>query len=538
MSDLGITKNNQDNIELLRRRTEELQVLVQVAQLIHVVDLDYVLSHTLQLMTNVSGANKGSLFLLDSQQKPFQRFLTQRHMSPEITRQVARDVVEKGLAGWCIEHKKGDVVDDIETDARWHVFPDDEQKDVRSALCVPLFLEDQAQGVITLVNSNKGHFDASHLQLITAVANQATTVIRNAQLFDELQTKQKQFELVINTTTEPLLTVDADLVVTLANPEAKELIKLTQPDAPTDLVGQKLLNLGGSDSVYSKTAQRIQKSQDGMESLSFELSDEKNKRSFVISVAAMLRDSNQEVIGYVITIHDITTIREYDTLKTQMLHMLTHDIKNPMNVIWGYLDLMRIDKQQGKGSDERFIDGMLRSLQKMENLVDETLSAFRLMEIHGADLHEQFSPKAIIKTAINETRDDAKKKSLAFMEEVDEEFAPIEGTPFQLREAMINLINNAIKYTETGTITVKATVENERLYFSVKDTGIGIPLELQKQLFSKFYRAKRPEVRDIAGTGLGLNLVKGVVENHQGQVWFESEAGAGSTFGFWVPLAK
>ncbi len=109
----------------------------------------------------------------------------------------------------------------------------------------------------------------------------------------------------------------------------------------------------------------------------------------------------------------------------------------------------------------------------------------------------------------------------------------------QLRQAIANLIGNAVKYTpDEGRVDVRFAQGGQRLHFSVRDTGYGISPERQARLFERFYRAREPGTDHIPGTGLGLSLVKTVIERHGGQVWFESEVGAGSTFGFWLPAAQ
>ena len=111
------------------------------------------------------------------------------------------------------------------------------------------------------------------------------------------------------------------------------------------------------------------------------------------------------------------------------------------------------------------------------------------------------------------------------------------GHQTQLRQAISNLVDNAIKYTpEGGTVTVGLALQGGRFAFRVTDTGYGISPQRQLRLFERFYRALEPETDHIPGTGLGLSLVKTVIERHGGEVWFESTLGEGSTFGFWLPV--
>lgn len=516
---------------LLHQRTQELQTLVQVAQLINVIDLDFVLTQTMQLVTEVSKATKGSFFLLDNRSQPIQRFITQRDMPPEISRLVAREVIENGLAGWCVRNRQGAIVEDVTKDDRWYVIPDDPQTDVLSALCVPIFYENQLQAIITLVNSEVGHFQESDLQLVTAVASQASSAIRNAQLFDDLQTKQKQLELILENNSEALLMVDINCHITLINPEGRLLA-----DSDRVLIGQRLDQFTES-SLYPQIYERLQRALPGSYNLSFEVHDEAHERDFAVSVSALMGEDEQNRQGYVISIHDVTSIKEFERLKTNMLHILTHDLKNPINIIWGYIDLLRVDSQSQHPADPRFVDGILRALQRMENLIEEALSAERLLSAGYKEAQFMFAPLPIIREALESMKPLAASKQQVVMDDIQSPMEEVYGTPFQLREAMVNLISNAIKYTPAeGTISIYASTEDDRFTFYVSDTGMGIPANMQSKIFTKFYRAARPDIQDIKGTGLGLSLVKSAVEMHKGQVWFESQSGVGSTFGFWIPL--
>ena len=524
-----------DSPNVLERRTQELQTLVQVAQLINVIDLDYVLAQTLKLTTEVSGASKGSFFLLDDNLMPIQRFITQRNMPPEMTREVAQHVVQNGLAGWSIRNRRGAVVEDVESDERWYRFDDDEQEDVRSALCMPVLYEENIQGVMTLVHPDVGHFDENHLQLVKAVANQSSTAIRNAQLFDNLHTQQRQLELIYQNNSEAIITVDNDFTIRLFNPVAVNL--LTNPPEE-DLVGQNLAEID-PDSIFPEVVKRIANIPRDTIPLSFELRSESQGRDFIISISSLMSGRGAAMVGFVIMIHDVTTIKDFDRLKTHMLHMLSHDIKNPINIIWGYIDLMRIDAQESKPADSRFVDGILRALQRIENLIEELLNVERFISAGQPQPQEVFSPKDILEEAIEGLTPFYREKRHNVVEEIDDDLGTIQGVAFEVREAMANLISNAIKYTpEGGQIVIHANRDARRFNFHVKDSGIGIPEDLHDKLFQEFYRAHRPSVKNIEGTGLGLSLVKSSIKRHFGDVWFESEENKGSTFGFWIPLAK
>jgi signal transduction histidine kinase len=119
----------------------------------------------------------------------------------------------------------------------------------------------------------------------------------------------------------------------------------------------------------------------------------------------------------------------------------------------------------------------------------------------------------------------------------DDRDAFVMGDVFQLQEAIANLVSNALKYTPRGgKVTLRVQVHREEVVLTVEDNGYGIPEAMQRRLFSAFYRAATKEASQIEGTGLGLHLVKNIVERHNGRTLFHSEYGKGSTFGFALPL--
>jgi signal transduction histidine kinase len=139
--------------------------------------------------------------------------------------------------------------------------------------------------------------------------------------------------------------------------------------------------------------------------------------------------------------------------------------------------------------------------------------------------------------ADNESRAKLSKQTLTL--EIPDAPTIINGDPVQLGEALSNLINNAIKYTpDKGTIEVRLIQDGENALFEVKDNGYGIPNDQQDKLFQPFYRAQMDETASIEGTGLGLHLVKNIVERHSGTIWLESVHKKGSTFSVMIPLSK
>lgn len=516
------------NSDRTQHRVDEIQALIDVSRLITVVDLDKVLIETLLIVANAVGATKGSLFLLNEKGQPYQRFITQRNMPPEVSRVVVSKVLNEGLAGWCIREKRGAIVADTSTDKRWLIFDDDEQTDVRSVICVPFIFEDRVHAVMTLVNEKADHFTRQDLQIATAISNQASSAIRNAHLFDDIQTRQSQLDIVLENAGELIFMLDAEfnfrqvnsLVATLLDKSREALIGTNYFDLPDHLFWRQL-------------GEFIHKAQETSANQLLELRNETTQQDFSISISCVYHEKET---SYVVVLHDITVMKDLDRLKSHMIRMASHDLKNPLGIMMGYVELIRNDVTNNVMPDMELVDGAMRAIKKMDKLIEELLDAKRL-ERETQYRKALVNTEYLITLAVAEFEQQFAKKKIELVDNTSLELPPIAGDGTQLRQAMINLLSNAIKYTPGGgTITIHASADGNRFHFSVEDSGIGIPEHMQEGIFNQLYRAMRPEIEDIKGTGFGLSLVKEIIERHNGQVWFRSREGEGSVFGFWVPI--
>lgn len=231
-----------------------------------------------------------------------------------------------------------------------------------------------------------------------------------------------------------------------------------------------------------------------------------------------------------------TQLKQLEQLKTQMIRVAAHDIRSPLGVIAGYITIMRDDMGAQGEPYQPFFESIFRAVERMEQMTGDILS---LERIHATDeqSYERLSLADLVERAYTDHYDAAMMKHLTYQSDRAGDDFMVYGDPVQVYEAIANLISNAIKYTpENGSVTLRLSRQGESALFEVEDTGFGIPLDMQDQLFQPFYRVKTDDTRTIDGTGLGLYLVKGIVEQHNGQMHFTSQPGQGSTFGFTLPL--
>jgi signal transduction histidine kinase len=233
-------------------------------------------------------------------------------------------------------------------------------------------------------------------------------------------------------------------------------------------------------------------------------------------------------------------VLELEKVKSEMIRMASHDLRNPLNNIIGYIELIAMAlEHSGMTSDLRdYIGSLRRSTKTIRSLIDDLLTLERV-ESERESAWEHLDFDGLVYEVVDIEQNSASLKNQTLELERAPSAISVFGSVTQLRQAITNLVGNAIKYTpDEGHIEVQLTLENDRLLFTVKDNGYGISLDRQDRLFERFYRAHEPGTDHVPGTGLGLSLVKTVIERHGGRVWFESEPGQGSLFGFWLPVAK
>lgn len=232
-------------------------------------------------------------------------------------------------------------------------------------------------------------------------------------------------------------------------------------------------------------------------------------------------------------------VRTYNSeqLKSDMLRMAAHDLRNPLsNVMNGIYVLQRM-KEELPATAFDVVQLIDTAARQMHLLIDELLTLERIEAAAADFIQTDIDILAAFEEAVTRIQPFIEEKKQTFTQIKSDKPIMVQGELAYFRQAMMNLLSNASKYTpEGGKITARLEHMGNRIFFEVEDTGFGISKEKQARLFERFYRAKEPGTEHIGGTGLGLSLVRSVIERAKGEVWFKSNAGEGSTFGFWLPV--
>jgi PAS domain S-box-containing protein len=238
--------------------------------------------------------------------------------------------------------------------------------------------------------------------------------------------------------------------------------------------------------------------------------------------------------GKVITLHDITPYKELDRVKSEFVHNVSHDLRTPLTAIMGYIELIGrvgpINEQQ-----KEFIQRVQTSAHHITDLISALLDLGRIEA--GLDKQkEHILIVDIIKDTVEGLIHQIEDKEQKLVLEIPDKIPPILGNPIRLRQMLINLVDNASKYSPEGSrIFIRLISDDQQLILQVEDTGIGIPNADQPFIFNRLFRASNV-LNDSRGTGLGLSIVRSIAENHGGRCWFETTSGKGTTFTVVLPV--
>jgi len=225
-------------------------------------------------------------------------------------------------------------------------------------------------------------------------------------------------------------------------------------------------------------------------------------------------------------------LKELDKLKSDFVSMVSHELKTPLAAMKTSAQVLEVADIATETKRE-MLDIILRNIDRQTNLVNDLLDLSRI-ESGRMELKIGSVPlDSLIADSIESVKQAASEKGIKLNVELPEGLASVKGDREKLTQVVINLINNAIKFTpRSGEISIKARELNGQVEVKVSDTGIGIPAEDLDMVFDKFYQVDSTLTREAGGTGLGLAICKGIIEAHRGRIWAESELGKGSTFIF------
>ncbi len=442
---------------------------------------------------------------------------------------------QEGIIGWVAATGRPLLVADVEADSRYLAIP--ELPLTRSELAVPLLLGGQVLGVLNAESDRVGAFDQTDLETMQALAGQLSIAITNARLFEavrahatelerhvaertaEIRAQQQRTEAILRSVADAIIVTDLQGRIVLTNPTANNLLITEQ--GPSAALTELVCKLAADPDLS-----QVETVEQG---------------GVVLQAHAARVMEDGQALGTVITLRDITRLRELDRLKSQFVSNVSHELRTPLSNIKLYLSLLskgRPEKREG------YLGILEHEVVRLERLIQGVLDLSRLdvrSEAAFALQREPVSLDQVIAGVLEAQRVSAEARRLTIRYIPDPQVPPVNADRNQLIQVFTNLISNAILYTpEGGQIEVATNLHpyREQLHavVTVRDTGIGIAPEEINCIFDRFYRSPRAEAAGVPGTGLGLAIVKEIVDLHHGRVEVTSEVGVGSTFTVWLPI--
>ena len=358
------------------------------------------------------------------------------------------------------------------------------------------------------------------------------------QNIDELTLERNKFEAVLMSIVNGVVVCDNFDNVVLVNNAAKKMLEVEDEQILNTKI-QMYCDTDGELCFKEKIEQFKDTPLDIMENKPIEFNIEVDGR-VIKSVISPMFSNNQDYVGYVIVLIDVTKEVEIDKMKSNFISNVSHELRTPVTVLRTYIDtLYNHSDDFDEKTNKEFFEVINKEAARLQKMVNDILDFSRLEAGNVKVVKELTNIVPLIEGELKSMQVLAEEKNITFslIKEPDLPEIPINAD--SIERALNNLISNAIKYSpENGRIKVRAEIARDPNYIevSVEDQGCGIPEEHQKKIFERFYRVEN-DTHTVKGTGLGLHLVKITIEkHHRGQVFVKSKPGEGSTFGFRLPI--
>jgi two-component system phosphate regulon sensor histidine kinase PhoR len=335
------------------------------------------------------------------------------------------------------------------------------------------------------------------------------------KMFSELGQQKEELESIIGSLQEGLLVLDKQGRVVLSNESFRKII--------------------GNQAVEGKFYWEIMRNPQfpellrkaGLEKKKFIEDLTLADRVFMCSVTPL-----QGRDGIVSIFYDVTEIKNTEKIKKDFVINVSHELRTPLTAMKGYAETLR--KEVGTAAGNKYLEIVERNTDRLINIVNDLLLLSSLEEKTALEL-EDVDLGGFLENVIKIFDQRLKDKQLSLVIDAKENLPPIKADLFKLEQMLVNLLDNAVKYTDRGEITVSMDVHDKRVRIQVRDTGIGIPKDDIPRIFERFYVVDKSRSRKSGGTGLGLSIVKHIVLLHHGTIDIKSALGKGTSVTVTLP---
>jgi two-component system, OmpR family, phosphate regulon sensor histidine kinase PhoR len=388
---------------------------------------------------------------------------------------------------------------------------------VRSLALVPLLSRGRFLGLLALCWTERHQLDREQEALLGLAGNQIAGALEAALRLEEAERAAGEARAVFYAIADGVLLTDPYGRVTAMNRALEALTGWTEAEARgrpyAEVLPIATEHVGGPADLVSRYGRKVP----------------------VAVSSAPIFDPRGRVVGGVDVIRDVSREREIDEVKSALISTVSHELRTPLTLIHGFAELlvlrdMPVERQRSSAVE------ILDASRRLARLIDDLLSVSRMESGRLVLDPRPLDLAAVVERILSPFRAMAARHTIRT--KLPAGLPVVWGDPDKVEQILTNLVGNAIKYSPGGgEVLVTVEHDGDTVQVSVRDQGIGMSPRDMGQLFEKFYRVDREEVRRAGGTGLGLYITKRLVEMHGGRLWAESWPGVGSVFTFTLPTS-
>lgn len=363
---------------------------------------------------------------------------------------------------------------------------------------------------------------------LAGIMNEMTAKIEDQ--IEKMSAERNRLVTILRGMGEGVIVTDQEGKVTLANPAFRILFSLGE-----DIEGRSLIEIARQPAMHNALKKVLDTREEIAEEMAVMVPDEKYMLTHWVPLS-----EEGKLLGAVAVFHDITELKRLENVRKNFVANVSHELRTPVSVIKGFAEtLLSEGRDLSPEKNLQFITIIHNHAERLADLISELLTLSR-MESGAIELDSRsVNPEGIVEQVFHLLESKALAKQVTLI--ADPSLAnvpPVLADPPKLEQVLINLLDNAIKFTtEGGSITVSASHQNDLIRIDVTDTGVGIPPQDLHRIFERFYRVDVSRSRDVGGTGLGLSIAKHIVLAHGGTISVDSAPGKGSTFSFTLKRA-
>ncbi|MCP4020261.1 MAG: PAS domain-containing protein [Desulfobacteraceae bacterium] len=426
---------------------------------------------------------------------------------------------------------------------RWTVITDFEDKKATKIYSIlPIVGREQSLGFMYIVTDNdESFYNRKFTSILGFVASQTAIALENLRLYDKIKSSQAYLQNMVESISNGIMAIDMEGKVTLINRNTTAILGIKT----RQIIGRHYMDFlkGGLKKEVNKIHKEIQSKGYAVESM-VSYRPYKEVQITVGITASLLTDQNKETIGTIVVFRNMSASTEIkrltrlDKMKSEFVSNASHELRTPLSIIKSYTEaLLTQVEHEDIETREHFLSVIDSETDHLTGIVSNFLDVSRIESgTYGLD-YSQFSLKELVNSVI--VRFKAKLTNIDIFTDFKGDTHVLDADEDKIREVLINLIANSVKFSPTGGIVSITVLERDKsVICSISDTGIGIPKDQLPFIFDKFFRVDNSDTYEIEGTGLGLSIVKHIVESHGGSMVAESILGKGSVFTFSLPKKR